>query len=79
MKLDEISHVTIQKILNDMFNSGVPFSIKQLNITAKDLIEIGFKGVNLGKELKRLFKLCVENPEMNTKDKLIRCALKGLY
>lgn len=68
-----------QKILNDMLNSGVPFSIRQLNITAKDLIEIGFKGVNLGKELKRLFKLCVENPEMNTKDKLIRCALKGLY
>lgn len=67
-----------QKILNDMLSSGVPFSIKQLNISAKDLIEIGFKGVNLGKELKRLFKLCVENPEMNTKDKLIRCALKGL-
>ena len=57
-------------IYRKMQSDGTPFTLKDLKITAKDLIIIGFNGRSVGEELKFLFKFAVDNPENNVKKTL---------
>ena len=66
-----------QKLYLEMKKNGVPFSIKDLHISAKELIESGFLGVEVGKTLKFLLEICVLNPEFNQKQKLLQLALQN--
>ncbi|MDR2535970.1 MAG: HD domain-containing protein [Treponema sp.] len=51
------------------------FSIKDLRIDGKDLMEIGVKpGPYMGIILKELLETVVDDPELNTKDKLLEIA-----
>jgi len=63
-----------RKILMEMQKDGTPFTLKELNITAKDLMDIGFKEAGLGKELKKLFDYAVLNPEKNNLKALLAVA-----
>lgn len=60
-----------KKIEENMKKEGVPFSIKELKLTATDLINLGYKGKDINNTLKNLLNLCIENPKLNVKEKLL--------
>ncbi len=65
-----------QGIYCKMNLDGTPFSLKDLKISAQDLLELNFKEKEIGKELEKLFELAVENPEKNNYQALIKIAEK---
>ncbi len=67
-----------KEIYQKMIDEGVPFSIKQLMVSATDLIELGFKGESIGKELNALLELCIVYPEKNTAKILLNKAKEHL-
>lgn len=67
-----------QSIIENMKAEKVPFSIKELNVSAKELIELGFLDKDLGVTLNKLLEICVLNPKANTNEKLKATALKFL-
>ena len=58
------------RVYQTMKSDGTPFSLKELKISALDLIGIGFKGKAVGEELAALFDFAVENPAFNDGYKL---------
>lgn len=54
-----------RKVYDKMLSDGTPFSVSDLNISAEELIAIGYKKSKIGEELKRLFEFAVVNPELN--------------
>ena len=66
-----------KSIREKMEKDGTPFNLSELKITASELMEMGYKGKKLGDELKKLFWLCVDNPDFNKKGKLLKIAEKG--
>ena len=64
-----------QKIFSRMKADGTPFSLKDLKISAADLISLGYKGKDLGKELEKLFDEAVIDPALNCRETLYRQAL----
>ena len=69
-----IERVRWEKLIEKMKKDRTPFTIKQLQISAQELSEIGYKGKNLGEELKILFDFAVVNPDKNDKKTLINIA-----
>lgn len=72
---------TVQKwreIMLEMKTDGTPINLKQLKITASELIEIGYLGKEIGKELNKLWDLCINSPQKNDRDYLIKKAIKDL-
>lgn len=65
-----------ERIYKDAKENEVPFCIKDLKITAKDLVNIGYKGESIKKELSKLFYLAVEDPSLNKLDFLLTVAKK---
>ncbi len=65
-----------QSIIKKMQADGTPFTLKQLAISAVDLIEIGFANEKIKKELNALWEYAVINPEKNNKIVLIERAKK---
>ncbi|MBR5388411.1 MAG: CCA tRNA nucleotidyltransferase [Clostridia bacterium] len=61
-------------IIGKMKKDGTPFSVKELKISAGDLKVSGIEGEDLGKTLKYLWKLAVNDPKLNEKGKLFRLA-----
>jgi hypothetical protein len=59
-----------------MKKEKAPFSLKELNITAQNLIDIGFKGDKIGKTLRKLLVHCAVYPKDNKREKLVRLALE---
>ena len=66
------------RIIDKMQRDGTPFSLKELKITSLDLIEIGYSGAVLGKELNKLWEYAVINPQDNNRDFLLNMAKKDL-
>ncbi len=66
-----------KSIKEKMEKDGTPFNFSDLKITASELMEMGYKGKKLGDELKKLFWLCIDNPDFNNKEKLLKIAEKG--
>ncbi|MBQ7348368.1 MAG: HD domain-containing protein [Clostridia bacterium] len=62
------------RIKKTMESDGAPFALKDLKISAAELMEIGFKDKELGKELKRLWEYTVVHPEKNNKEFLLPTA-----
>ena len=67
-----------QRIYDKMRSDGTPFTLKDLKITAKELIAMGFSGAEVGKELKKLHDFCVLNPQRNNHLDLEKIAKKDL-
>lgn len=57
----------IQKILD----SKEPYLISDLAVTGNDIKALGFSGKEIGKKLKELSNLVIENPNLNKKDLLL--------
>ncbi len=67
-----------KKIYDKMIADITPFTLKELNITAEDLVALGYKGKQIGKEQKALFDYAVLHPGKNKHEVLIALAKKHL-
>ncbi|KAJ52610.1 poly(A) polymerase [Clostridium tetanomorphum DSM 665] len=62
----------VQEKLNNILQKKQCFSLKDLAINGKDLIQLGLaQGKEIGKILNELLEKVIENPELNTREKLI--------
>ena len=66
------------RIYKKMRLDGTPFTLKELKITAKELMDLGYEGERLGKELNKLWGSVVVNPQKNDKKLLLEMAKKDL-
>ena len=66
-----------QEIFKQMQQSHVPFTVKELCICASDLMEIGFKGEAIGKQLCKLLELCQDYPQKNNAQTLKEISQKA--
>ena len=57
-----------------MRREGVPFTLKALAVTGKDLQEIGFEGEQVGTGLKELLDYCTQDGRRNQRETLLRHA-----
>ena len=58
--------------LENVINSGEPYKISHLKINGNDLINMGYKGEEIGKILEHLRKTVIKNPKKNTKENLLK-------
>ena len=64
------------RIYKTMLTDGTPFTLKDLKISSKTLMEIGFKDKEIGKELNKLFDFAILNPTKNDSETLVNLATK---
>lgn len=57
-----------------MKKDGTPFCYADLNISSTQLMQMGFKGKEIGKILEKIFDMTVLNPLLNTEEKLATIA-----
>lgn len=63
----------IEKLYHEITAKGQCVSLKELAVTGNDLIQAGVKpGKEIGEKLKELLDLVIENPGLNTKEKLLK-------
>ena len=65
-----------QKIYDDMKKRGLPFSVKELNITADDLIAAGVRRERLGDTMKTLLKKVITGKIKNEKQAILSAMAK---
>ncbi len=63
-------------VIENMKKNGVPFSLKELRISAKTLMANGIFGEEVGKTLEKLQKKCILEPKLNEEHKLLKIALQ---
>ncbi len=61
-----------QSELKRVVASSEPYSISHLKINGNDLINMGYKGEEIGKILEYLRKVVIINPQKNTKENLLK-------
>ena len=70
-KIGDIEQV--QQLYQEIKEQNQCVSMKDLAVSGKDLIEAGMdQGPELGEALGRLLELVLENPDLNTKEELLR-------
>lgn len=63
----------IEEIYQEIVAKGQCVSLKNLAVTGRDLIAVGMKpGKEIGEKLQELLNLVLENPELNTKEELLK-------
>lgn len=62
----------IECMAKEIIETKQPIEIKDLDINGNDLIKLGYRGAEIGLELRRLLEVVIETPYFNTKDKLIK-------
>ncbi|WP_031516277.1 CCA tRNA nucleotidyltransferase [Desulfofalx alkaliphila] len=69
---DDFSMVTdLRSKVDEVLNKGEPMTVKELAINGVDLIRMGIKpGPAIGKMLKQVLDLVMEEPSLNTREKL---------
>ena len=65
-----------EKLFEEIKSNCEPYTVSQLKITGKALIEMGFTGEDTGRCLKYLLELVTKNPTLNTKETLTKEAGK---
>lgn len=77
-KLERLENLKLQ--FDQIKASEQCFCLRDLAVSGKDLIEIGVKpGPDLGKRLNELLELVIDEPELNTKEKLISIAKERIF
>jgi tRNA nucleotidyltransferase (CCA-adding enzyme) len=67
--------ISIESKLDLILEKNECFSLKELKINGRELIELGFdKGKEIGEILNYLLEKVIENPELNNKEQLIKLA-----
>ncbi len=84
--IKEMLNIASPHILNDFFilkeldteklknviNSGEPYSISHLKINGNDLMNMGYKGEEIGNILEHLRKVVIYSPQKNSKENLLK-------
>ncbi len=77
--LSEAPTVTKWKnLIQKMKDEGAPFSLRELNINGKDLIDEGYDKLLISDILTELLSQCAINPSLNVREKLLNLS-KGIY
>lgn len=66
-----------KKIIAKMQEQKVPFTLKDINLTALDLQNLGYKGKEIGQTLEKLWENLIQNPEDNVREKLLKMVQKN--
>lgn len=61
-------------MMDDAVKRGECYSLRNLSINGKDLMEAGFSGRDVGNVLKYLLEAVMDEPEINCKEKLMQMA-----
>jgi len=67
--------IEIENILEDILLNKECFTIKDLAINGSDLIELGYKGKDVGIVLNRLLGMVINDPELNERKLLKKISL----
>lgn len=67
-----------RNIYEKMKTEKIPFTVKELNITAADLLSLGFPEKTLGTERKSLLEKVIKGEATNEKENLTRIAVRDL-
>lgn len=67
-----------KKILEYIVEKNIPKSERELKLKSTDLIELGIKGEELGRIRKDLLMKCIENPDFNDREKILKYAKDNL-
>ena len=55
-------------LVDDIINSGEPYTLKMLAIGGNDLKALGFSGTEIGNQLERLLYMVIDDPDLNKKE-----------
>ena len=67
----------LENRINKMLDENAAFTLKDLAVSGKDLIAIGIPaGKEIGVILNTLLDVVIENQKMNTKESLLKLAIK---
>ena len=67
----------VEQTYAEIIEKGQCVSLKELAVTGRDLIRAGMKpGKEIGEKLNELLNLVIENPEMNTKEILLKMCIR---
>ncbi len=69
--LDSIDTSIQISLLTEIISNGEPYLISHLKISGETLQNLGYTGKQIGKILKELQKIAIQNPEQNEQDILI--------
>ena len=79
MRNEKLNNIkSVNNIGEEIIRSGLPLSLKELALNGNDLINLGFKGKDIGNMLNEILNLVMENKLSNKKDDLIDHARKRL-
>lgn len=73
--LFEINTNPLHQYLNEIIENNEPYLIKDLAINGNDLIKLGYSGQKIGEILEKLLEAVIDNPQYNTKEKLVNLIL----
>lgn len=66
-------HLALRKRIREELNKKPPFGPKDLAINGQDLMEHGYpEGPAIGKKLRELVELVLDQPELNTREELLK-------
>lgn len=60
----------LSALIDDIITSCEPYTLKMLAIKGDDLKTLGYSGADIGKQLKKLLDMVIENPNLNSKETL---------
>lgn len=76
---DSPTVVKWKNVIKKMQEDNTPMTLKQLDVSAGDLIEIGFKNEQIKKESNALWEFAINNPKNNNRKILLEKAQKDFY
>ena len=72
LSAEEILTLERIKIMTEnIIKRGEPYKISQLAVNGSDLINLGYRGKEIGEKLESLLNYVMENPDCNKKDILV--------
>lgn len=66
----------LQRAVDDQSN-GAGFTLKDLAVNGRDMMELGLKGPQIGQTLNKLLDLVIDNPDLNDRETLMRLVQDG--
>lgn len=69
--------IRLEKLVNEVINEKPCLTVKSLAVNGYDLINLGFKGKQIGDILNKMLGFVIENPQDNRKEILLKLVKEG--
>ena len=66
----------VRETLNQLIEENAPLSVKDLPVTGRDLIDMGVEDRDRGMMLYELWRECIMNPALRTREKALQYVAK---